>query len=136
MDRPNLTHRAAAILLVLAVPVLSSCSVGMAMSGTDDPNLAACRVGATRADIQAEVGPPIFTEVRDDGETECTYEDQLGNEPSIGRAVAHGSLDVLTFGLWEIVGTPVEAVQGETYQMTVVYGADGRATSITSRPAP
>ena len=27
-------------------------------------------------------------------------------------------------------------VQGETYQMTVVYGADGRATSITSRPAP
>jgi hypothetical protein len=41
------------------------------------------------------------------------YEYELGNEPSAGRAVAHGVLDLLTRGLWEVVGTPVEAIQGK-----------------------
>ncbi len=136
MDRPNLTYRTATMLLVLGVPLLSSCSVGMALSGEEEPNLAACRVGVSQNDIEAQVGPPIFTEFRDDGEKACTYEYELGNEPSPGRAIAHGGLDVLTFGLWEVVGTPVEAVQGETYQMTVTYGSDGLAKTIESRPAP
>jgi len=33
-----------------------------------------------------------------------------GGEPSTARAIGHGVMDVLTFGVWEIVGTPIELV--------------------------
>ena len=50
-----------------------------------------------------------------------------GNEPSAGRAVAHGVMDVLTLGLWEVVGTPVEAVAGQDQEhaIVVVYNNQG-----------
>jgi hypothetical protein len=44
----------------------------------------------------------------------------------------HGGMDILTLGLWELVGTPVEAVQGQEFEMTVTYGPDEKARR--SRP--
>ncbi|MDJ0947146.1 MAG: hypothetical protein QNJ30_27145 [Kiloniellales bacterium] len=116
--------------LLLAAPLLSGCSVGMAAAGTEDPNLAVCKAGATRLDIERELGGPRDTTQHDDGSLECVYEYEIGNEPSPGRAVVHGTLDVLTFGIWELVGTPIEALQGTKYEMTVVYGPDGIAKSV------
>jgi len=125
---------AVSVLLLGGVPMLSGCSVGMAVAGKESPNLAACRVGATQADIQAELGRPSSSQVLDNGDSVCTYEYEVGNEPSAARAVMHGGMDVLTFGLWELVGTPVEAVQGQKYEMTVTYDADGKAKTIQTRP--
>ena len=63
-----------------------------------------------------------------------------GSEPAMrvraspaARAVLHGGMDVLTLGLWEVVGTPLEAVQGQKFEMTVTYGPDGKAKAIESR---
>ena len=112
---------------------LSACSVGMAAAGKEDPNLAVCKVGSTRLDIERELGGPRDSKTLDDGSLECVYEYEVGNEPSPGRAVMHGGLDLLTLGLWEIVGTPLEAVQGTKYEMTVVYGADGTAKSVMTK---
>ena len=41
------------------------------------------------------------------------YEYEIGNKPSAGRAIGHGVMDILTLGLWEIIGTPIEGFQGE-----------------------
>jgi hypothetical protein len=106
--------------------MLSGCSVGMAVAGKETPNLAACRVGATQADIQAELGRPTSSRVLENGDSVCTYAYEVGNDPSAGRAVLHGGMDVLTFGLWELVGTPAEAMQGQKYEMTVTYDAEAR----------
>jgi hypothetical protein len=125
-----------AVFVVLAAgPTLSACSVGMAVSGQESPNLAVCRVGADRADVQAQLGMPISERILDNGDSVCTYEYEVGNEPSVDRAVTHGAMDVFTLGLWELVGTPMEAVQGEKFEMTVTYGPDGKAKAIESRPA-
>jgi hypothetical protein len=105
----------------------------MAMSGKESPSMAVCRVGADRADIQAQLGAPTGERLLDSGDSVCTYEYQVGNEPSAGRAVAHGAMDLVTFGLWEVVGTPIEALQGETFEMTVTYAPDGKAKAIESR---
>jgi hypothetical protein len=56
-----------------------------------------------------------------DGRHYAVYEYQTGNEPSTGRAVAHGTMDVITFGLWEIIGTPIEGFSGDTYRLAVTY---------------
>ena len=122
------------VMLLGGTAVLSGCSVGMAVAGKESPNLAACRVGATQADIQAELGRPTSSQMLQNGDSVCTYEYEVGNEPSAARAVMHGGMDVLTFGLWELVGTPVEAVQGQKYEMTVTYDADGKAKAIQTRP--
>lgn len=120
----------AALTILLALP---ACSVGMAAAGKEDPNLAACHTGATKLEVERELGAPKSSRVFTDGSSECVYEYELGNEPSTGRAVLHGGMDVLTLGLWEVVGTPVEATMGEKYEMTVEYDPDGVATAVTTR---
>jgi hypothetical protein len=120
-------------LAVLALLLATSgCAVGMALSGDPAPDLAACRIGADRTSIEDELGPPVTVDALPDGGTACVYDYTVGNEPSPGRAIAHGTMDVLTFALWEVVGTPIEAVQGQRYQMTVIYGADGEAREIST----
>ena len=118
--------------LLAAVVSVSGCSVGMALSGEENPDLAVCRVGAEKSDIEAQLGPPTTVRSLPDGGQSCTYDYEIGNEPSAGRAVAHGAMDFLTLGIWEVVGTPVEAVQGKRYQMTVSYDAEGRAQQIST----
>jgi hypothetical protein len=124
--------RMAAIGAVLAVlvSVTSACSVGMALSGDPAPDLEACRVGVPETEIEEQLGPPVSARSLPEGGRQCVYEYVLGRAPSPERAIVHGSLDVLTFGLWEIVGTPVEGLQGQRYQMTVIYDTDGNAREI------
>jgi hypothetical protein len=123
---------AAALFLALS-PALPGCSVGMALHGEREPNLAACRVGATRGEIEVELGPPTSVASVEGGGTECTYEYQVGNEPAAGRAALHAGMDFLTLGVWELVGTPTEALQGEDFQLIVTYGPDGKAQNIQVR---
>jgi hypothetical protein len=118
--------------LVVLVALNSACSIGMALSGDPEPDLAACHVGAEEVAIEEELGPPVQTRALPDGGRECVYEYALGTAPSSERAITYGALDVLTFGLWEAIGTPVEALQGETYRMTVTYDAAGNATAIAT----
>jgi hypothetical protein len=42
-------------------------------------------------------------------------------------------MDVLTLGIWEIVGTPIEAVQGETYHATISYDEADRVADIKTQ---
>ena len=44
-----------------------------------------------------------------------------------------GVLDVMKLGLWEVVGTPIEALnQGDKIQVTVLYDKGGNALEIHS----
>ena len=55
------------------------------------------------------------------------FEYEIGNEPAYGRAAFHGTMDLLTLGVWEIIGTPIEASAGKTSKVTVVYDEDDTA---------
>ena len=46
---------------------------------------------------------------------------------SAARAVMHGLLDISTLGIWEVAGTPIEAVKGKKtgYVVIAKYEADG-----------
>jgi hypothetical protein len=45
-------------------------------------------------------------------------------------------MDVLTLGLWEVVGTPIEAFLGEKYRLTVLYDAHDRVVATNQSPVP
>ena len=113
-----------------AAGVLSGCSVGMALSGSANPSLGAVRTGATRGEIELHLGSPISSTLLDGGHRADVYQYEVGNEPSAGRAAGHAVLDVLTLGLWEIAGTPIEAVQGEKYTATIVYDGNDKVVDL------
>jgi hypothetical protein len=123
-----------AALLFGALPLLHSCSVGMALSGDREPNFAVLKRGASQGEIEAELGPPNTVATLEGGASKRTYEYQVGNEPSAGRAALHAGMDVLTLGIWELVGTPTEAMQGQRFEVAVTYGPDGTANEIQPRP--
>lgn len=113
------------------VLLLNGCSVYMAASGHKEPDLGAFSIGSTRAQVEAQLGNAKGSETIEGGARRDLYEYTLGNEPSAGRAVAHGAADVLTLGLWEVIGTPVEAgSQGDKKQIRVVYDENDRVKSI------
>ncbi|MGB7291282.1 MAG: hypothetical protein WBD99_03835 [Thermodesulfobacteriota bacterium] len=112
------------VLLMMISLVCSGCSVGMALSGNEQRDTSVFYNGAERSFVHAKVGL-LDTAVQDkDGNWIDTYFIVKGNEPSAGRAIGHGVMDVLTLGLWEVIGTPIEAVSGSEQQSRYVIYYD------------
>ena len=44
--------------VLAATVLLSGCSVGMALSGNDEPDLGAIEVGTSRGEVQMQLGRP------------------------------------------------------------------------------
>ena len=130
-------HARFALLLSIGIVLTSSsgCSVFMAAAGKREPNISMITIGAHRAEVELQLGSPRTSSAHEDGlYRNDIYEYELGNEPSAGRAVAHGVMDLFTLGLWEIVGTPVEAFKGEKREIVITYDADDRVTAINRPP--
>lgn len=121
------------VLTIITLSILSGCSVGMALSGKPEPNLGAIKVGASRGEIELHLGYPITTTTLENGERQDIYEYELGNEASAGRAIGHGVMDVLTLGIWEVIGTPIEASQGYKRQILITYDESDHVQSIVSK---
>lgn len=126
-----------ALMLAVGIVLTSSsgCSVFMAASGKREPNLSMITIGAHRAEVELQLGSPRTSSSPEDGRyRNDIYEYELGNKPSAGRAVVHGVMDLLTLGLWEVVGTPVEAFKGEKHEIVITYGSDDRVVAINRPP--
>ncbi|MGH8064534.1 MAG: hypothetical protein ACRERE_04710 [Candidatus Entotheonellia bacterium] len=122
--------------LIAVLAVCTGCSVGMAMSGKEAPNLGAFRVGSPRGQVELQLGSPIASTTEPDGTRTDLYTYELGNEPSAGRAVGHAVMDVLTLGLWEVVGTPIEAFQGQTRRVAITYDRHDRVLALNNPTTP
>lgn len=121
--------------LLICCIFINGCSVGMALSGKREPELGAIRIGATRGEVELQLGSPV--EVREENKKRTDiYEYEIGNQPSAGRAIGHGIMDVLTLGLWELVGTPIEAIHGEKKRLVITYDEQDIVTRVGSIAVP
>lgn len=101
---------------------ITGCAVGMAMSGKEQKDTSILFPGSPRQVVIAKLGPPETSTKDKEGNYVDSYLIIKGNAPSTGRAVAHGALDVLTLGLWEVVGTPLEMGAGnEEASRYIIY---------------
>jgi hypothetical protein len=96
----------------------------MALSGNEQKDTTVFYNGAERSFVHAKVGLPDTAVQDKDGNWIDTYLIVKGNEPSAGRAIGHGVMDVLTLGLWEAFGTPIEAAAGSEKQSRYVIYYD------------
>ena len=86
----------------------------------------------------AEYGAPTESENRD-GIDYDTFKFIQGYSTGakVGRAVFHGVADVLTIGLWEVVGTPTEAIfDGDKMAYEVSYDEENRVDQVTVLEIP
>ena len=118
---------------------LVGCSVYMAANQPPAKNVDLFKVGTPRSALLAEFGYPTSTETKADGKKYDIYRFTQGYSggAKAGRAVLHGVADVLTLGLWEVIGTPVEAVNdGDLTAYEVSYGKDDRVDQVISLIQP
>lgn len=122
------------IILFVACFILSSCSVFMAAKQPDAKNLDLLKVGTPRAMMLAEFGLPAVSETREGHKYEIfKFVNGYSAGAKAGRAVFHGAADVLTLGLWEVVGTPTEGVfSGDEMAFQVRYDKNDRIDEVVA----
>jgi hypothetical protein len=93
--------------------MLTSCSVFMAAKQPDKKNVELFNIGTPRSMLLAEFGMPVGSELRDGRKYEIyKFVQGYGAGAKATRVVVRGAADVLTLGLWEVVGTPLEVTFG------------------------
>jgi len=99
--------------LFLLIFLAQGCAVQKSARLPPLKNLKVIKVGAHRSEIIAEIGNPVASEETDFGILEVYIFDK--GVSSAGRALrtgVHVLADIYTLGLWEAVGTPLEAETG------------------------
>ena len=113
------------LLAILILILGSGCSLFMAYKQPDKKDLNVLDKGTPRALVIAELGQPEFTETKDNLRNDFfIFVQGYSSGAKASRLAIHGAADVLTFGLWEVIGTPVEMVaDGTQVKVQVVYDA-------------
>ena len=110
------------------------CSVFMAAKQPDAKNIDLFKVGTSRSMLLAEFGSPTMSEDRNGKKSEIfKFVQGYSSGVKAGRAFFHGAADVVTFGLWEVVGTPTEAVfSGDAMAYEVTYDDKDKIDQVTA----
>ena len=120
------------IWVCVALLALQGCSVHRASTQPGKLNLDLMQAGTHRSQLIAEFGSPAHSETRD-GQRQDIFRFVQGYSTAAksARAVGHGTASVLTLGLWEVVGTPVEgAFDGTEMAYLVVYDDEDVAEQV------
>ena len=119
-------------LLSFLLVLVTGCSVVMATQQPGRKDLSVLSKGVERPRVIAELGSPLATEVVDGKKQDVfAFKQGYSTGAKAGRAVFHGVADVFTLGLWEVVGTPAEAVfHGSEVKVRVFYDKDDKVESI------
>lgn len=116
---------------------LTGCSVFMAAKQPPKKDLGVLNVGTARGMVLAELGQPVAAETRDGAKVDVFSFTQGYSKPAkAGRALFHGAADIFTLGLWEVVGTPTEAVfDGSKMALEVAYDENDRVAKVVNLQA-
>jgi len=104
----------------------------MAANQPDKKDTSLFTVGTHRSLLLAEFGAPTISENRDGKKYDIfKFVQGYSTGAKAERAVFHGAADVLTIGLWEVVGTPTEAVfDGDDMAFEVSYDETNRIDNV------
>lgn len=120
-------------LSALLILPTSGCAPYMAAKQPSAKNLELFKAGTPRNALLAEFGAPAVSEVRNGKQHEVfKFVQGYSTAAKTGRALFHGVADVATLGLWEVVGTPTEAVfSGNEMAYDVTYDQNDVVDQVT-----
>ena len=134
-NRERKGHTVAATVVSLGLVSLlatSGCSVVKATNQPDKKNLAVLSNGFPRSHVIAELGAPGWSEEKNGGRTDIfSFKQGYSKGAKVGRAFFYGAADLVTLGMWEVVGTPVETIaSGTDVKVQVTYDHDDRVQGV------
>ncbi|MBX3412755.1 MAG: hypothetical protein KF708_08710 [Pirellulales bacterium] len=115
-----------ALLLCGLLACAGGCAAVKATQQPDKRDMKVLYRGVPRTHVIAELGAPVWSDVQQ-GQTVDVFAFKQGYTKAnkAARALVHGAADVATFGLWEVVGIPAEAIaDGTDVQLEVHYNPD------------
>ncbi len=110
------------LLCILPQMGCSAFMAGQRSTYKGDPNV--IQVGADRMAVENTLGAPAMAVSLDDGRTKVVYKiDPDAHSLAVrNSAIAwHVIADVLTLGLWEIVGVPFELAAKDKFTTYLIY---------------
>ena len=110
----------------------AGCSVAMAAHQPSKKDVGLFTHGVPRNLVVGEVGAPVATEMKAGKRVDVySFTQGYSKAARVSRTIGHGAGDVLTFGLWEVVGTPTEAAfNGKHVVYEVTYDASDRIENV------
>ena len=128
-------RRKLAVSFVCLLPFLgmsTGCSIIHAAKLPPKRNMDVLCAGTPRTNVVAELGTPVSSESHNGSRTDVfTFKQGYSKPVKAGRMVAHGTADILTYGLWELVGTPSELYfDGTDVQLSVNYDDNENVSSV------
>lgn len=128
----RLVQRIGTVLVALSVGLSSGCSVYLAAHQPDKKDLTLLKPGTPRSVLVSEFGQPVSSETMEGKRIDIfTFVQGYTEGVKTSRAVWHGVADVLTLGLWEIVGYPVEKTySGKKMIYEVTYDANDNVEKV------
>lgn len=132
MNMPTIKHYFLIGIAIAILGQLNSCSVYMAATQPEKKDTNVLAVGTPRSMVIAELGQPSSTEVKNNKRTDYfSFVQGYSKGAKAGRAVLHGAADVLTLGLWEVIGTPAEVTfSGDKVIYEVIYDKDDKVEKV------
>ena len=112
-----------ALVLALVLIQTTGCSIYMAATQPEKKDLSVLNQGTPRTHVIAECGLPLHTEEVAGRKTDIyVFTQGYSTGAKASRAFFHTAADIFTLGLWEIVGTPFEAVvDGTEVKIKILY---------------
>lgn len=130
MRKMNLIKRAA--LAVFLCTFIVGCSAFMAAKQPEKRDIDLLQPGTTRVQLISEFGAPVVSEFKDGKRYEIfKFVQGYSTGAKAGRAFFHGAANVVTLGLWELIGTPTEITfSGDEMAFQVKYDDNDVAEEI------
>jgi hypothetical protein len=128
----RLAQHVGTVLIALSLGLSSGCSVYMASHQPDKKDITLFTAGTPRTLLLAEFGQPVASEMREGKRVDVfSFVQGYSQGAKSGRAFFHGAADVLTLGLWEVVGTPAEsAMSGDKLIYEVTYDESDKVEKV------
>jgi len=122
------------MMCTACVLVFSGCAVSMAVQQPGKKDLSVLESGTPRPMVLAELGMPVSSRWVNKRRVDLFRIVQGYSQGArVGRALAHGTADFFTAGVWEVAATPGEAYfSGENLVFEVLYDENGRVFRMRS----
>jgi len=100
------------LMLPLVAVSTTGCAVKQAMDQPDKKDVSVLAEGTPRYRVIGELGKPVDSKILENGNKVDVYSFTQGYSKGTkaARAFGHGVMDVATLGLWEVIGSPAEAI--------------------------
>lgn len=120
------------IFIIMLSVSQSGCAVYMALKQPSKKNLSFLSAGVSRENVITYIGAPVSSDLKD-GERVEIYKFIQGYSGGVkaSRALFHGIADLFTIFIWELIGTPAEAIaDGTEMTVKVIYDQEDKIKDV------